>query len=221
MHIIRYEKLKEVYEILTYYFPSKLRIFMFGFYIWTWVLLQFVIFANFILKSVITYSPTFFLPDVNPKIPIKIVKAMDDKGNNITKQLKMFMNFKWDPEMCDDAGGIDLDIFAEYIGSAIVWIAYIMEYDIDDKICEKFIEMATKVKKYDETENNKDILSNADTDNDSNLDINISEPNKLNYFKKCIRIICINTSKKIAYKLKKNTTTLDAEDILFGELDFS
>lgn len=224
MDVIQYNRVKAIITLLWNKVPSKIDIVLLFIDIWSWIAMRWVQLLNFILRSIILCTPTSVLPNFTPKIPVKIIKAMDDNGNEITKQLKIFMKFKWDNEMCDDRGGVDLDTFTKYIGSTVVWVAYILDYDIDDDLCEKFMNIVNIITDKDQDpssldDSNQDTSSNK-TNLDTDIDLNMLNTDSLHYFKKCIRIIVINTSKKIAYKLKKNTTALDEEDILFGELDF-
>lgn len=203
--LVRYERLVECYDVITRQFPSKIRIFLFAFYIWTWILFQLTRVTNMSLGLIIAYLPTMLMPSVSHKAPIKIIRATDDKGNEMTKQLEMFMKFKWDKSMCDDHGGIDLDVFVKYIGSSIVWIAYIMDYDIDDNTCNRFLSMVEDLNSLDDDKSDATIRNNKLT---------------VNHFKKCVRLIVINTGKKIVHKLNGGTAELVPEDILFGEIDF-
>jgi hypothetical protein len=77
--------------------------------------------------------PDRFTPTLKPNAPVKVIKATDSKGNIITNKLKLFMNLRWDKEMCDDQGGVDLDNFAKYIGSSVLWVAYLLEYELGNE----------------------------------------------------------------------------------------
>ena len=119
--------------------PDKVKIFLFGMWLCAYMLFQFSRFINFTLGMIISYSPNYILPSIN-KTPVRILKALDMNGNEVTNKLKLFMNYKWDNSMFGDHGGIDLDPFFNYIGSACVWVAYIFEYDIDDIANLEFME---------------------------------------------------------------------------------
>jgi hypothetical protein len=177
-------------------FPDKTRIFLFAFWIWTWILFKLTLMANFFLGLVIIHLPNYLMPTIKSKTPVKIIRAIDNNGDEITDKLNLFMNFKWDKNMFDDNGGIDLDIFFNYIGSSAVWIAYIFDYEIDNEMCEKFVNFID--------------LTNLDT----------TERKPIDYFKKCIRIAVINTGEKIMYKLRQNNDNIQQEDVIFGEIDF-
>jgi hypothetical protein len=215
MKVIRFDKTYEYLSRVTEYLPDRIRIFMAATYVWAVILFYIVKFANIMLGLIIMYLPTLFLPRVNPKNSIKILKAVDDRGNEITKQLNMFMLFKWDKEMCDDKGGIDLDKFTDYIGSTLIWVAYILDYDISEDSCKQFLSFlppeAFEKTPPDECESDQD--DNSDRTKTSVLP-------HVNCIKKCIRYIFINTSKRIMYKLKKSSDEIIAEDIVFGEVNF-
>ena len=120
---------------------------------------------------------------------------MDGNGKEITDKLNMFINFKWDKNMFDTNGGVDLDIFFKYIGSSVIWVAYILDYEINNNMCTKFINFVSKV----------------DTDkNDYTID----------HFKTYIKIAVIDIGSKIINKLQKDKKTIDSEEILFGEVNF-
>lgn len=188
-------------------FPSRLQMFLYAFYVWSFVLFYLSRLANFTLGLIITYLPTLFIPKVSPAAPIKVLRAFDDRGRDITKRLCMFMKFKWDKQIGDD-GGVDLDKFVEHIGSSIIWVAYIMEYEISDTMFHNFLSLINSI------EQNTDTSSNATVSCD-----NIDHP--IDYFKRCVKFVIINTSKKVIYKLKKGTKELEPEPILFGEIDFT
>jgi len=187
-------------------------------YVWTWILFQLSRIGNFLLKIAIKTLPNIMLPDMTPKIPIKIIKAIDESGFDITKKLKMFMNFKWDKTHCDDEGGVDLDTFSEYIGSSIIMVAYIFDYDFNDEICDKFLEIIKSDDRHRSVKQESGTEFESESDSPTEVDYPIRDP--VGYFKKCIRLVAINTSKKILYKIKKDTLSLNTEDILFGEVDF-
>jgi hypothetical protein len=170
---------------LTKLIPTKTQTFLFAMWVWAWILFKLTLLANFMLKLVITHLPNYILPATD-KTPVKIIKAIDGNGDDITNKLKLFMNLKWDETMFDDHGGIDLDTFFGYIDSAVVWVAYIFDYDIDDIASLEFINGVKPV----------------------------------DYFKKCIRFIIVDSGKKIMRKFNKDTTDFVEEDIMFGEVDF-
>lgn len=118
------ERFKEEFRI-----PDRTRMFLGALWVWSWVLLQMTIFANFMLRLVIQWLPNYLMPHINPTSPVKVIEAADEKGNRITDKLNLFLNLKWDAEMFENKGGADLDKFLEYLGTSIIWIAYLMEYD--------------------------------------------------------------------------------------------
>lgn len=191
----------------TQLFPSRMEMFLYAFYVWSCILFYITKFANFMLGMIITFLPTLLMPNVSTKSPVRILRAVDEKGTDITKRLNMFMKFKWDNDMCDDKGGVDLDKFSDYIGSSIIWIAYILEYEINDSTYNNFMMLINDIEK--NADNTSDLTTTCE---------NYNYP--LEYFKKCIKFVVINTSKKVIYKLKKNTKDLEPESILFGEVDF-
>lgn len=202
---------KETIQNINSYIPDRVRIFMFALYIWTYVLYYLTKFANFLLMLVISYLPNIFMPDVKPKAPVRVLKAVDETGFDITKKLNMFMKFKWDTDLCDDRGGIDLDVFSNYISSSIIWVSYILEYDINGNISNSFMDYIQWLEK-----NDKIDPSDEKTNNGSEKTVDTD----VDFFKRCIRQILINTSKKVVYKIKKHTEVIESEDILFGEIDF-
>ncbi|MGL5936554.1 MAG: hypothetical protein ACRCZI_13150 [Cetobacterium sp.] len=210
----------ETFDNIVNMLPDKVRIFMIALYIWTWLLFYLTKFANFMLMLVITYLPRLFTPSVKPKTPITIIKAVNEFGVDITKKLNLFMKFKWDEEICDGRGGIDLDTFTEYISSSIIWISYIVNYDIDDMISKNFIKYIQMLDSYKDCQIESNIMRNEQLNDNTSDQTEVNENGiPLDYFKKCIRFIVIITSKKIVYKLKRHTEVLEKEEILFGEID--
>lgn len=118
------EEFKDQFKI-----PDRTRIFLGALWIWSWILLQLTIFANFILRLIIQWLPNYLMPNIAPNSPVKVIDAADANGNNIKDKLNLFLNLKWDEEMFENKGGVDLDKFLEYLGTSIIWIAYLMEYD--------------------------------------------------------------------------------------------
>lgn len=172
----------------------RVRIFLAAFYVWAWILFQFNKFIGLIFERILKYTPNKLLPNVVPKIPIKILQAFDITNNtDITKKLNIFTNFKWDKEAADDKGGINIEPFAKYIESSIIWVAYALELDISENACNQFISMLETVEQ-------------------KHLDFgDIHIKNNISY-------ILIDISKKLIYKFAKNKLVKD--DILFGEIDF-
>lgn len=156
--------------------PSKIKIFLFAFWMWTWILFKLTIIANYTLGIIITHLPKYLMPDIKTKTPINIIKAVDQNGIEITNKLQLFINFKWNKNMFDKNGGIDLDIFFTYIGSTVVWVAYVLDYDINNT-CAQFIKL-----------------------------INHDNTKTLDTFTEYIKIAVIDTSTKIIHKLKQNNT---------------
>lgn len=186
---------KNIFQTILHHIPDKTRIFLLAFWVWTWILFKLTQYANFILGLIIIHLPKYLMPNIKSKTPIKIIKAMDGNGKEITDKLNMFINFKWDKNMFDTNGGVDLDIFFKYIGSSVIWVAYILDYEINNNMCTKFINFVSKV----------------DTDkNDYTID----------HFKTYIKIAVIDIGSKIINKLQKDKKTIDSEEILFGEVNF-
>ena len=114
--------------------PVKTKIFLAAFWMWTWILFQISNMFNKMLKFVLYWIPNNFTPTfetITSKPNIKLIEARDGFGKVITNKLKLFMNLKWDKTMCDDKGGVDLDIFCKHIGSSIVWVVYLLDYEIN------------------------------------------------------------------------------------------
>jgi len=188
------------HTVVEKFTPNRVKILMGALYCWAFLLLQLNMLGNLMLRLLITVIPNMVLPSIVPDTPIRIVKAFDQSGFDITKKLNIFMNFKWDAEMSNENGGIDLDAFCEYIGSSIIWICYTLEQDISIESCDKFLNFIKNIESADD-----------------------SEPKKIDNifsFKKHMRTIVVNTSKKVIYKLKHNINEVSPEDIVFGEVDF-
>ncbi len=112
--------------------PDRTRIFLAAFWTWTWILFWLSRIANYMLYLVLKYIPNVITPRLGQKTPIYILKAMDTDGNSIINKLILFLNLKWDKDMCDSHGGVDLDSFANCIGTSVIMIAYLLEYDLDE-----------------------------------------------------------------------------------------
>src|SRR6476620_7326530 len=121
-------------------------------HIWTFIMFYFAKMYNFIIMLIITYNYNILTPDINPSLPVRIIKAIDNNGNDVTKKLKLYMKFYWDSEMLDNRGGIDLDNFTKFISSPNLCIIYILEDDIDKNIYSKFINMVNMKNKHIITE---------------------------------------------------------------------
>lgn len=172
--------------------PNQMQVFMAALYMWAWIMLQLNILAKLMLKLVIIAIPNAMQPNLTPNMPLRIIKAVDEQGYDITRKLTSFMKFRWDTDC------IDLDDFCEWIGSGVIWISYILECDISNETCDKFLSFIKSL------ESSKDSIPAEK--------VNIFE------FQKHIRTIVVNTSKKIVYKLKEDKVI--PEDIVFGEIEF-
>jgi hypothetical protein len=148
--------------------------------------------------------------------PVRIIKALDGSGNIITNKLNLFLNLRWSAEACDGAGGVDIDDFARYIKTGVVWAAYLLERDLKF-IYTKFID--TALKKYDAGNNadgNNDAGNNADGNNDAgnNADGN---NDTIKDFDDFLKFILIDMRNKVVLT-KLNTDS--AKSINFGEVNF-
>jgi hypothetical protein len=175
---------------------AKTKIFLAAFWSWTWILFQLSNLSNKILKFVIYWlpnnvTPTFENLVVNKK-PIKLLEARDGFGKIITNKLKLFMNLKWDKTMCDDKGGVDLDMFCKYIGSSVIWVIYLMEYEVNP-IYHKFI-------------------TDVQTDQ--------FNMNAMHKFIKTAVIDISNKIIKKFDSINDNNTNCSTDSILFGEINF-
>jgi hypothetical protein len=108
--------------MLIKYLPDKTKIFLAAFWIWTWILFWISRLTNYILYLLLTWIPNGLTPKLTQKTPVYILEAKDGEGNLITNKLNLLLNLKWDKEMCDGRGGIDLDKFADYLGTSIIWM---------------------------------------------------------------------------------------------------
>lgn len=131
MQLIKLDTVKKYGAIITKNIPYKLQIFFAALYIWTCIFYYISKAINIVLENFLTYAPAILFPNYN-KTPVQILRAIDDRGNEITEHLKMFMNYKWDKSLCDEKGGVDLDIFAKCVDTTCIWMSYILEMDVDD-----------------------------------------------------------------------------------------
>ncbi len=112
------------------YLPDKTKIFLAALWLWTWVLLQFNRLCGMILKCILISMPDNYVPVPRVSVPVKVIKARDASGNIITNKMQLFLNMKWDQDLFDGKGGIDIDQFAKYVGTSFIWVAYILEYEL-------------------------------------------------------------------------------------------
>jgi hypothetical protein len=196
----------------------KVRTIVFMLYIWTCIIYQFTRFVDFILMCIISYIPNILVPNISSKTPVRILRATDQYGNDITKKLKLFMRFRWDYEINNEegdtnngfdinngyTGGIDLDAFIDYIGASVIWIAYVFEYDIDDIIFSELINLIHSSKLFGSTKSHV-----------------ITKP--IEYFRRTIRFLSIVTEQKMMYKLNNDAypAPIKKEPITFGEINFN
>ncbi len=137
-----------------YRIPDRVQIFMASFWLWTWFLLQFSRICQIMLKFILKWVPDNYLPGLPEclkKSPIKLVRALDHKGRNITNRLNLFLNLTWDNkienETGEQVGGINVSTFSRYIETTAIWIVYLLEYNInlfDDEIDESSFEELLK-----------------------------------------------------------------------------
>lgn len=171
---------------------TRLTIFMQVFYLWTLMVFYLSTFVNYLLGIVIRTFPDNMIPPIRG-YPVNVVKAVDESGNEITNKLNLFMKYAINITSGEDSI-FDLDMFYEYIGSSIIWIMYIMEYD--------------DIPVY------KDL---ADVCNSGNpQDISVFMQNNANRF---VSEILIDNIKKKIYRIEKNNICIE-QDILFGEVEF-
>jgi len=171
------------------------------------------------------YIPNILIPDITVNTKVKILRATNCYGNDITKRLKIYMLIKWDPEINrDDAlmsnhicthmnghpsvhtddsigGGIDFDLLLRYIGSPAIYIAYIHDYDINDVL---FADLM------------KFVHSNI-----TGVDY-IDKTKPIDYFKRTICFMSVVADQKMMYKLNSSMHefTIRKEPIAFGEVNF-
>ncbi len=113
--------------------PHRAQIFLGAFWLWTWILLQFNKLNQFILSGILIWVPDNFIPMLRTKkVPVKLVKVIDKNGKNITNKLNLFLNLKWDDR------GVDIRDFARYVGTTVIWAAYLLEYELSP-IYDEFI----------------------------------------------------------------------------------
>ncbi len=110
----------------------KVKILLFIFWSYTWLCFQFSKLCEFLLKNILIWVPDKYIPIFKTSTnPVNIVKACDDNGNIITSKLQLFLNAKWDKDMCDDKGGVDIDLFTKYLNIKSIWVVYSLQYDLD------------------------------------------------------------------------------------------
>jgi hypothetical protein len=186
--------------------PDRTRIFLAALYIWTWILFKLSLIVNVLLGLFLSCFPNDLIPNIKSKTPVKIIEANDDDGNIITNKLKLYMNMYWDKTMCDDKGGVNLDRFASYLNTTMIWVNYLLD-------CEK------------EKEEENNNISGVSSDSDE-----YGYYNKLYNRKKKVyestpkqkhsmpMIAIINIGKKVIRKISNAIET--DEDINFGEINF-
>jgi len=195
----------------------KARIVVFMLYVWTCIVYKFTRFVDFILMCIVAYVPNILVPSISSKTPVRILHATNKYGNDITKKLKLFMRFRWNPEINNEdgtanngfdanngyTGGIDLDAFINYIGSSVIFIAYVYEYDIDDIMFSELINLVYSGKLSDPTKSRI-----------------ITKP--IEYFRRTIRFMAIVADKKMMYKFNNESypAPIKKEPIIFGEINF-
>ncbi len=74
--------------------------------------------------------PDGLVPSIPVKVPIKVLSAKDNNGRAITNKLNLFLSLRWDKEINDGKGGIDVNEFARQLGATIIWAAYLLEYQL-------------------------------------------------------------------------------------------
>jgi hypothetical protein len=216
--------------------PSTPEILMYLVFAWSYIVFKVTTMFTFLIMHLIIYTPYYFLPNMSNKTPIKLIKAIDEKGNEITKRLTIFMNMNWDKTMFDldednetniktdkicnttlsSIGGIDLDSFAEYIGSSKIWITYIMNCDIDTL----YTNMINMIEFMDSTMNDlASEHSNSSIKNSEELFEN-NDRMSIDLLKKFVKVIMINTQDKVLYRVNKDSKSIDKEDIKFGDISF-
>jgi hypothetical protein len=114
---------------------SRVQIFLFVFWIWTWVLFQINQLISMFFRIILFYIPDGYLP-YKVVSPIRVLHALDEKGNSITNKLQMFLNKNWDREGCPNTGNVDIEQFAKILKISIVWISYILESDVKPEYIE-------------------------------------------------------------------------------------
>lgn len=132
--------------------PDKTKIFLASFWVWTWLLLQINKFCSLCLNCVLAWVPDNCIPVIVQKSPIKVIEARDEKRRIITNKLNLFLNLKW-RNTPYDRESIDIDKFAQYVGSSVIWVAYILDYKINP-LYDEFIN-SVKEKRFKSKDINK------------------------------------------------------------------
>lgn len=113
--------------------PDKTRLFLAALWVWTYILFWFNRLLQAVLKIILVWLPNQLTPTISYKTPpIRVLEARDGFGRVITNKLKLFINNNWDNSIAE-RGGVDLDMFCKYIGSSVIWVVYMFDYEIDNK----------------------------------------------------------------------------------------
>lgn len=171
----------------------KVKIFLFAFKIWTWILFYLTRMFNYGLGLILVWIPDDFVPSLNSiynNKNIYILGAKDSFGRTITNKLNLFSNLKWDKTSNDIGGSVDLDMFCKYIGSAIIWVAYFTEADMMPKKYEVFMD-----KIHQQNFKSEDIHA-------------------------LIRTAIIDVSNKLIHKMDATDFRTTTDNIYYGEVEF-
>jgi len=111
----------------------RTKIFLMAIYMMTFIMFYLTKFFNFILYLVLQYIPDKFIMvkfhNIGKKKgrKVHILHAEGENGEPLTNKLDLYMNLFWDKE--NDDQSIDINKFGLYVGSSIIWIAYLLECD--------------------------------------------------------------------------------------------
>lgn len=119
--------------------PLKTKIFLAAFWLWTWILFQFNKACAMVLGSILTHMPNEYIPRMKDRTPVRVICAHDERENDITNKMRLFLNTQWNHTVNDGRGGVYIEQFAKQIGTTIIYMAYIFDYDFDPKYSD-FIE---------------------------------------------------------------------------------
>jgi hypothetical protein len=116
----------------------KLKLFMYGFRAYTYLLFYTRILFNYMVNKVIStvpdhlICPLFSINKQNrSKVSILIAKGVSKESEtsiNVTNSVNLFLNLYWDNEACDDTGGIQLYKLKEIFNHVnLLWVCYLYD----------------------------------------------------------------------------------------------
>jgi hypothetical protein len=124
-------------------FVDKSQIFLAAFYAWTWVWFQLFRFITWFLHTLLKIMPNTLL-GVFPSIgQVKIVHAINDKGEDMTNKFNCYKNLHWNSKY----NSICVNDIPKYLGTTMLYVAYALKCDIppNDDNDDKYVADLIKV----------------------------------------------------------------------------